>query len=423
MNPAVSKRCAGRRVLVWLLAAVALIGPAGAADRTARPASWLNPTTWPALPVPNISVDPTNGVTLGLIPTLLGHDRGGRIVRIIAPDIVHNAQFGWGGHARILAFPSSDTQWSVVAGLLQHVESNFDALYETGLTRTRRWSQSEEFLYDRSGTARFFGIGNATPYSAQSVYTEQTLRLRTQLGWNLTRAWQVAAILILGKQRVSAGHLPGIVSLTERFAQVRGIGTTHEVLERLAVIYDTRDNITLPRRGVDFIVYGGGASRNGEPDGSLFTEFGADGRAYWSPTRTLTIATHVDLRYMPSLHDAPFWALSSIGGDRSIAGGPQPLRGFGESRFYDRNAFAASVELRQNVLSLNALGTRITLQIAPFYDTGRVFARLASFPLAKLHNVAGIGFRGIAAPFIVGYVDVGYGSEGVAVFTGISYPF
>jgi hypothetical protein len=31
--------------------------------------------------------------------------------------------------------------------------------------------------------------------------------------------------------------------------------------------------------------------------------------------------------------------------------------------------------------------------------------------------------RGVASPFIVGYVDVGFGSEGPAVFTGINYPF
>ena len=126
---------------------------------------------------------------------------------------------------------------------------------------------------------------------------------------------------------------------------------------------------------------------------------------------------------MPSLHDAPFWALSSIGGDRSVVGGPQTLRGFGEGRFYGRDAFVANIEFRQNVATLNALGTRLTLQVAPFYDTGRVFSRAATFPLDKLHNVLGVGFRGIAAPFIVGYVDVGYGSEGAAVFTGINYPF
>jgi hypothetical protein len=28
--------------------------------------------------------------------------------------------------------------------------------------------------------------------------------------------------------------------------------------------------------------------------------------------------------------------------------------------------------------------------------------------------------RGVARPFVVGYVDIGYGNEGVAVFTGLT---
>jgi hypothetical protein len=43
--------------------------------------------------------------------------------------------------------------------------------------------------------------------------------------------------------------------------------------------------------------------------------------------------------------------------------------------------------------------------------------------VSDLHTVGGIGIRGIAAPFIVGYVDIGYGSEGAAIFSGINYPF
>lgn len=47
----------------------------------------------------------------------------------------------------------------------------------------------------------------------------------------------------------------------------------------------------------------------------------------------------------------------------------------------------------------------------------------ARSPVAALHKVVGVGFRGVAPPFVVGYVDVGYGSEGAAVFSGIGYPF
>jgi hypothetical protein len=56
-------------------------------------------------------------------------------------------------------------------------------------------------------------------------------------------------------------------------------------------------------------------------------------------------------------------------------------------------------------------------------DVGNVFHDGPTFPIRALHKVAGVGFRGIARPSVVGYVDVGYGSEGVAVFTGINYPF
>ena len=61
------------------------------------------------------------------------------------------------------------------------------------------------------------------------------------------------------------------------------------------------------------------------------------------------------------------------------------------------------------------------INVTPFIDVGNVFS--GSSPVRYLHKVVGVGFRGVARPFIVGYVDVGYGSEGTAVFTGINYPF
>jgi len=82
-----------------------------------------------------------------------------------------------------------------------------------------------------------------------------------------------------------------------------------------------------------------------------------------------------------------------------------------------------NLEVRRQVAAFNAFGTHLTLQVAPFYDAGRAFEHGSTFPIGRLHNVLGVGVRGIAAPFIVGYLDVGYGGEGAAVFTGIDYPF
>ncbi len=128
----------------WLgaigLGVAGLIG-AGRAQAALPPwlARWLDPATAPFIPVPEIDVDPNSGTTLGLIPTWLSTNRDNQITKIIAPDVIHNPYFGWGAHARIFAYPSDDTQWSLVAGAKQRVESEFDFEYQAGLLRRSRW--------------------------------------------------------------------------------------------------------------------------------------------------------------------------------------------------------------------------------------------------------------------------------------------
>jgi hypothetical protein len=52
-----------------------------------------------------------------------------------------------------------------------------------------------------------------------------------------------------------------------------------------------------------------------------------------------------------------------------------------------------------------------------------VFPSSHTVPVDALHLVGGVGFRGVVRPQVVGFVDVGYGSDGPAVFTGLDYPF
>ena len=182
-------------------------------------------------------------------------------------------------------------------------------------------------------------------------------------------------------------------------------------------MYDTRDDLTVPSRGVELVAYGGLASRDGILNDSMYSEVGGDGRGFWPVAQNTVLVAHMSLRYLPTTHNCPFWALSAIGGGDSEVGGDQPLRGYGAGRFYDRNSFSTSVELRHKVLSFDATSTFIDVEMTPFIDIGRVFARSGTFPLDNLHHVYGLGFRGIARPFVVGYVDIGYGSEGIAAFT------
>jgi len=387
-------------------------------------ARWFNPATAPFIPVPVVGTDPDSGTTVGLMPVWLRTDENHDIDRIIAPDIVRNPNFGWGMHARLYAYPSEDERWSAVAGVKQRVERALDLEYHIGRARQERWSFSTSAIYDRDGTPRFFGIGNKTPQSAETNYTASQELLQAKLGFNISTIWELAYTARLRQVDVLPGTLSGVESIEDRFGAPPRLGTRREFLHRFSLTYDTRDDATVTRRGLQLIAYGGFAT-GGDSffHDALYTEAGVDGRAFWPVFHDTVLACHMALRYLLSANNVPFWALSSIGGDRSVLGGEQPLRGFGYNRFIDRHAFSTTLELRHRVFSFDAVSTRVDLEIAPFVDAGRVFADSGTLPFQHLHTVGGVGFRGIARPFVVGYVDVGYGSEGTAVFTGIYYPF
>jgi len=301
------------------------------------------------------------------------------------------------------------------------VEREFDAEYEIGRSRDDRWSISYSLIYDRDGTPRFYGIGNHTRARAETNYTGNQEFGQIGIGYNFSHAWQLLYTARLQVVDVLPGTLSGVASIESRFPE--DLGTSRQVLNRLSLVYDTRDDSTVPSRGVKWALYVGAAAEDGVLNSSLYREAGLDGRGVWPVAPDTVLAAHTALHYLSTTRDVPFWALSNVGGGQSVIGGEQPLRGFGAGRFYDRNSFSTTVELRHKLLTFDAVTTNLDIEIAPFVDLGRVFAHASDNPLQHIHPVYGFGFRGIARPFVVGFVDIGYGSEGPAVFTGLNYPF
>ena len=389
---------------------------------------WLNPTSAPFIPIPEIDTDPDSGRTFGVIPTFLQNDASGSITRIIAPQVYRNSYFGWGVGANLFDYPSADTQWSLQGDVEQRVERTVDFNYQSGLLRQSPFSFTGRVLYDRNGTPRFFGVGNDTTASDETNYTSATELVQATPAWNITPRLQLAYMLRPETVEVTPGSIPGIPSIEQPFRSLSSLGTASLGivslwLHRVLLTYDTRDSLNLPTRGSQVTVYGGMAARSGFLNDSLYNEAGLEARKYVPLGHQAVLALHTAIRYMPDGHRLPFWSLSSIGGDRAFLGGPQPLRGFGLGRFTDRNAFSFSAEFRRTIGSMDIMSSHIDFQLAPFVDTGRVFRNPNTNPLSHLHSVGGLGIRGLAPPFIVGYIDVGYGSEGAAVFTGINYPF
>jgi len=82
---------------------------------------------------------------------------------------------------------------------------------------------------------RFYGIGNETPLSAQTNYTNQQERLQAQVGLNLTHAWQLLytarlqVVDVLPRDFCRKFRPSRPASTTSR-----GLGTSKQVLNRLS---------------------------------------------------------------------------------------------------------------------------------------------------------------------------------------------
>jgi hypothetical protein len=398
--------------------------PAPAAP--AATGGWLDVSTWPLIPVPLIGADPDSGVTLGILPVWLHTNDQHEITRIIAPDLLYNPYFGVGTDFRVFEYPSTDEQWSMVAGIKQRVERDADYEFEKGRLRETNWSLNTSLLFDRSGVPRFYGIGNSSLAGDVTNYTASQVLGQVQVGYNLNHTWQLQYTLRARRMEITEGTLKKVPTIESRYPDAHGLGVTNEVLNQVALVYDTRDDPTIPSRGSQWVAYAGVNGHDATISDSIYTVAGLDARTFVPISGLLPdtiFAAHLAARYLPSGHEIPFFDLSSVGGGESDIGGEQLLRGYGQGRFTDRNSFATTIELRHRAFSFDAAASHVDIEVAPFLDMGKVSSHTGADPLSGLHKVVGIGVRGIARPSVVGYVDMGYGTEGLAVFTGINYPF
>ena len=418
-----------RRVLVLIafLCSILFLGTPVRAFSLLEPNTWppaLNPHNWPfdLFPIPEVATNPNGGVTYGVLLAFLFKDKQNQISSILAPDVNNDTKLGFGGTVRYFAYPSADTQWYALAGAQEKIARIVDLNYAGGRTRETWYSVEGRLYFERDPTDRFFGFGNDAPQSGESNYTTEQVYVRAKLGWNISKALQLALVARPRYVRIQQGAFTNIPQTITVYPNAKGVGGGSEVYGEARATYDTRDSVDIPRHGGLALLYWGTAQR------ALFSSFsynrmGLDVHHYWTLSPRLTFAAHGYLQYMPSGNEAPFWSRGRLGGDPSFLYDQQTLRGFGAGRYNDNNLSVANFELRTRVFELTVMNTPGILELAPFFEAGRVFHEMSGDPFEALHPVGGIGFRGIAEPFVVGFVDVGWGGEGAAVFAGINYPF
>jgi len=386
--------------------------------------SIIEPSTWPfeLIPVPEIATDPNEGTTAGLLPVLLFTDDHHQISNIFAPDIAENTIMGAEGNFRYLAYPSEDTQYYAIAGAAQNIARRVDLFYSTGRTHSELWSFEGRFYFERDPTDRFFGIGNQTPHGVKSNFTTEQLYGLATVTLNLTQRLQLSIVEKPRYVRILRGALENLPQITTLYPNVKGINGGTDVKNRVMLSWDTRDSQDIPRKGGLLRGFVGISDRSFMSSAS-YGQFGGEARGYVPLGDRFTLASHVFIQYTPAGNETPFWAMARLGGEDSLLTDQETLRGYGAGRFVDNNLSVANLEMRSRVYDHDIFGTHAIVELAPFVEAGKVFHTIGDNPVDQLHPVGGVGFRGIAEPFVVGYVDVGIGGEGGTIFSGINYPF
>jgi hypothetical protein len=370
-------------------------------------------------PLPVIATDPNTGNDFGVLPVWIFPRDDKAIGLIMAPSAIYNDLAGSSLAYRLLAYPSKDVHYRLIADPSTKIRSFFEGAYEKTATQAGDWFYTGLVNYDCDIFPRFYGFGNDSNSSNQTNYTSRRRNLEGSLGYRISPAVEISWHERWNLTSLSENHLPNLRSTGSVFPAVmqdtRNTASTHG----LSLSYDTRDFKETPTCGSLARIFA---------ETSL-TFLGADSSYDWvgfelrgfQPTnpddRWSVTAVRLAGDFMTRETNTPFYRWPTLGGYTTN-------RGWGEWRWIDRNMLAFSLEQRFDVYQFSHFGVVTHLEVAPFVDVGKVFPTFSQFNFRNLHPAAGIALRAVVRPQVVGHVEVGIGRGGNnAVFMGLGYPF
>jgi hypothetical protein len=372
------------------------------------------------IPIPEIILDPNEGNTYGLMGVWLLTDEKEEIKYMVAPDFRWNETKGSFPSFRLFGYPTETRRYTIQLGKSTTRDETYEIEFsERGLLEEKAFILAK-FLYERDSTERFYGFGNDSDEDRESNYTGEDLFVDATPGYWILPQVNLSYRMRIRRYNVQHGQVAAVPFIGNEFPFLYDKGIKSHVYwqHRLAIAYDTRDSMDMPTQGTFVNAYVDGADRN-VGSSTSFVAFGFEWRnfiPFRGERKNPILATRAFVDYLQGGTDTPFWLRNSLGGRRA-------LRGFGGDRFVDFNRALLAAELRTRVYERKLFGVNGELELAPFIEAGQVFRHIYDPPLDDLHVVGGMGIRALVRPQLVAFVDIGYGSEGDSIFTGIDYPF
>ena len=387
--------------LCWLLGALLMGLPCAFADKT-------------LVPLPIFTTDPNEGETYGALLAVIDAQEGA-FRSLLVPTVTYNSLLGAAGSVHYERFFADQAKFDTDVAQSTRNQAFYRLRYATPTLFDPRYLFRGFGLYENDRTARFFGIGANSSEQDETNYTLRQVGGELKFGQRLMPELIASLTERLRSVTIRRGAVDSLPFLQDVFTEVPGEDGSFVWAHRLALTYDTRNSQITPTQGRFGQVYIEVAD---EAIGSKasFVRYGLEGRWFWPQLRERLVLTVRGLLDRVDGPNVPFFELSELGGHET-------LRGFGENRFLDEGRVLFNAEERLKVFQLNYGNVRTDIELAVFTDVGRVFHNFSDLGSGKIQAVVGGGIRFLAASQIVAKIDVGVGSEGVAIFTGLDYPF
>ncbi len=383
----------------------------------AKPAGPAKKEEFTFVPVPFVATTPNEGTSYGALAAIMKYNKQNEVATLIAPQYNYNHNFGNTGTLYGAFYPKQNQQLEINLSKSTIINQDYDVRFRDKTFLDAKLETNGYAGFFADGSTRFFGFQSTSRRKNQTNYTDREGSLNLSAGYDVLKNFQVA----FGERYrdVSVGHgaLKGLPYIGQLFTQeqVPGINGFTAHAQRAAFTYNTMDNRITPTHGL----YGRTVFEESRKDlgsSANYQHYETEVKGYFpmDGARFVSVARFAYSQTMGNT--VPFLERSALGGENT-------LRGYGRNRFIDNSYLLGNVEERIRIGRIDLFDVNAEIEAAPFFDGGTVMRDLTDIRHKNFKFNPGIGFRGIVRPNIVGRVDMGVGSEGIAIFAGLGYPF
>jgi hypothetical protein len=373
-------------------------------------------------PMPVIDSAKYQGTNLGLMAAFVFPDaEPGKGTTLLSAVLAYKHGIGINGTVDFRRDPTPDSWIEAYYAQSAKIENEAQLFIED--RQFEDWSHLRaEFHEYRRATDRFFGRSDHSSQQQESALTSNNYQVDARWGPNLTESLGVQATVRWRDYRVGKSIIKQIPQMLDAYPNEPGVEGGTLASTGLAWILDTRDSLAVPRQG-EFVTFSAEIAHYFHDDSAppLWLATGEVTKLWpaGDDGQFITVV-HAKTQVAVGGDRVPFWELPSLGG-------PTTLRSYGVNRFTNAYFILANLEERIRVAQVSLFGMTGDVEVAPFFDVGKVFDSLEDLVGRDFgvgyHYSYGMGFRGVVYPHFVGRLDVGAGPAGVGITVTLDYSF